>query len=251
MTTYLIISNAIFVILFLLVLLEYFGLKKSSRKEIESQLQKTNDLENRLNQAPEAENKKLELIIAEISQLRKEKEQEIKTRFEAEKQIVLAIQKSEDIQKRMVDWKVAQESAMQDAQNSIFQVGEDLYQRLSENYLAEIKNNQNLLEQILRQNTAADKKEEKKSFDEGKISQTENQTNLVEDKKTREDISKKFLAQLAKSMVNSKHIEGEQYFLNSSFEADKAKLFLCEAAFLQDTNFYIFDFDLYHHFSVC
>jgi hypothetical protein len=142
----------------------------------------------------------------------------------------------------MMDWKAAQESVMQDAQNDIFKVGEDLYERLSEDYLAEIKNNQNLFEQILRQNTAADKKEEKKSFDNTEISKTSNQENLTESKKSREDISKKLLNQLKESMINSGHIEGEQYFLNSSFDADKSKLFLCEAAFLQDANFYILDF---------
>jgi hypothetical protein len=101
-------------------------------------------------------------LVAEVANLRKEKDQELQSRLEAEKQIALALQKTNDIQVRIDDWKTIQEANLKDANDMIVKVGNDLYGRLIADYHAEselirnkvddtIKNVHEYLERIVKQ----------------------------------------------------------------------------------------------------
>lgn len=101
-------------------------------------------------------------LVVEVNNLRKEKDQELKSRLEAEKQIELALQKTADIQRRIDDWKIIQEANLKDATDVIIKVGNDLYGRLIENHHAEsetirnkvddtVKNIYDYLEKIVKQ----------------------------------------------------------------------------------------------------
>jgi hypothetical protein len=101
-------------------------------------------------------------LVVEVENLRKEKDQELQNRLEAEKQIDLALQKTADVQKRIDDWKIIQEANLKDATDAISQVGNDLYDRLIEDYRQEsetirnkvddtVKNISDYLEKIVKQ----------------------------------------------------------------------------------------------------
>lgn len=79
----------------------------------------------------------LDALLLNLENLRKEKDQELAFRLEAEKQIDLALNKTTEVQKRIEDWRLLQEANLQDAYDSMMQVGEDLYSRLIESYRAE------------------------------------------------------------------------------------------------------------------
>ncbi len=97
-------------------------------------------------------NKRMESVIdsllSEIELLRQEKAVEFVLRTEAEKQIDLAAQKYEEIQKRMEDWKRVQDAAMKDSMSAMINISNDLYKKLTKNLKIEVDEVKNLLEQI-------------------------------------------------------------------------------------------------------
>lgn len=245
MTVFLIAGNAIFAILFVTFWTKYLSLKKSSdakistlKQTVEDELKEAKASENQLREGFVTSNKKIESLLQEVAAIRKEKEDEIKLRLETEKEVALAIQKAEDLQKRMGDWKIAQESAMKDSQNTIIKVGEDLYQKINASYQAEIANNKNIFAKVSEyiQKTSSASQSSIAVTSPEKIETPSAPT------KTSNDLGKKLLSDLTQSVKESGHVEGKNYFLSSSFDAEKSKLFLCEAAFLQDSHFYILDF---------
>jgi hypothetical protein len=142
----------------------------SKRKEAELQYQnQIQSLQSNIQAAAQVNptnnaNQKLSLdaLVAEVASLRKEKDDELKSRLEAEKQIDLALQKTNDVQRRIDDWKVIQEANLKDATDVIVRVGNDLYERLIENHQAEsetirnkvddtVKNIYDYLEKIVKQ----------------------------------------------------------------------------------------------------
>ncbi len=97
-------------------------------------------------------NKRMESVIdsllSEIELLRQEKAVEFVLRTEAEKQIDLAAQKYEEIQKRMDDWKRAQDAAMKDSMSAMINISNDLYKKLINSHKANTDEIKSLLEQI-------------------------------------------------------------------------------------------------------
>ncbi len=254
----LLIGNAVFAICAIMFWMKSAALKKSSAAEIAELKQKLDeDLKemdisaNQMRETMVADNRKIDTLQNEVSKVYKEKEEELKLRLEAEKQIALAIHKSEDIQKRMYDWKVAQEAAMKDSQDTIIKVGEDLYQKINASHQAEIANSKQIYAQVMeyiKKTFAASAPTQTYSTPSTPAApqQKEEVSAQAEDSPkaaaSKQDLSKKLVADLIHSMKDSNHTEGEKYFIASNFDADKAKMFLCEVAFLQDSHFYIFDF---------
>ncbi len=70
-------------------------------------------------------------LLNSVEAMRKEKEQEARLRLEAEKQIELAMQKTQEVQRRMDDWKKVQDAAMEDARSAILRAGGDLFEKIS------------------------------------------------------------------------------------------------------------------------
>lgn len=251
MTALLIAGNAVLAIFCAVFFIQHAKLKKSSEAEIEELKRKVEEeikelsiTENQMRESLQADSKKIESLLQEVVVAKKEKEDEMKLRMETEKEIALSHQKVDDIQKRMQDWKAAQEAAMKDAQDAIFEVGENLYEKINTDLRNETDNTHNLLERIIesvknlsaQNNVAANAINTSDSAAQKQQNQSSNAPN------TTSDLSKKLVADLMKSMQESNHIAGEKYFTASNFDASVAKLFLCEAAFVQDTHFYIFDF---------
>ena len=261
----LIIGNAIFAIICVVLWVKYSSDKRSAEIKISELNQRVSESEKdmissstQMRQTMAADNKKIEALTSElsaarneISLIRKEKEDEIKLRMEAEKQIALAIHKAEDIQKRMYDWKAAQEAAMKDSQNTIIQVGEDLYQKINASYQAEIANNKALFEQVTEyikkattsiQNVAATTSANSSTQKTAEPTAKNSESPATKTSNTNQDLGKKLAADLVESMKDSNHVAGQNYFTAADFNADKAKMFLCESAFINDSHLYIFDF---------
>ncbi len=251
-------------------LTKYLSVKKNLEKQIEELEQRNKEYlrdneaaQSQMRQNIASDNKKIEALLNEISTIRKEKEDEVKLRMESEKQVAIAIHKTEDLQSRMNDWKIAQDAAMADAQDTMKEISQNLFAQItnliSQKEAASLTQTANNFEELKASllNLSKSIEEQKNSKVEAiknsissqitdqenpekPATEAENAKPISEEKTT--DISKKLVADLVKSMDQSGHINGKDYFLNNSFDADKAKLFLCETAFLQDNHFYFFDF---------
>lgn len=179
---------------------------------------------------------KIEGLLREIDELHKEKEGEIKLRLAAEKQIELALRKTEDIEKRMNDWRVVQEAAMKDSKNAIIEVGNDLYKKLNESYKVEIASNQNLIGKVTQ---FFDK------FSGAPIATTSAKVSPHQF----EDKTKKLVFDFSELAKASGNLVGKNYFLSTSFNEQKSKLFLCEFAFISGEKLHIIDFKACHYLA--
>lgn len=130
----------------------------SKRKEAESEYQSHLHLlkvsqgktsEKTASSSSGSDSKVVESLLFEIENLHKEKDEELKLRLEAEKQIELALQKTSDVGQRIEDWKNLQEANLRDATDAIMKVGNDLYQRLIKSHKVETEEMQNRLNQTL------------------------------------------------------------------------------------------------------
>lgn len=275
------VSTLFFAALMAVFLTKYLTTKKTLEKQIDD-LEQRNKEYLRDNEAAQAQmrqniasdNKKIEALLNEISTIRKEKEEELKLRIESEKQVAMTIQKTEDIQNRMQDWKIAQDAAMADAQDTMKEISQDLFTRLTDvisqkdlNNLTQNNNNFNEIRNTLH-NLSEALEEQKNSTIQAIKNNLPNEIKVLEEKekntvddKTKNtsnpietaiseektgDISKKMITDLVESMKQSGHVNGKEYFTSDSFDSEKAKLFLCETAFLQDDHLYFFDFKAYN-----
>ncbi len=94
------------------------------------------------------DNSSIDILINEIKLLRKEKEEEMTLRHEADKQIELALQKTGEIQKRISDWSTIQDAAMKDSKSAMIDIGNELYKKLTRNFQIEVDEIKQLLEQM-------------------------------------------------------------------------------------------------------
>ncbi len=209
------------------------------RKKNDRQIEEVRNLEQKLFTATKDDKQKIENLLLEIDELRKEKERETRLRFEAEKQIELALQRTVEIEKRMQDWRVIQDAVMQDSKDAIFKVGNDLYKKLSDTYKVEVETNKNLIGKVSKNiteffnNFSADKKFTP-LVSEKSGSASENSSSDM--------IVKKLVSDLVLTMKASGHLANKNYFLPGNFDEQKAKLMLCEVAFIGAEKLYIIDF---------
>jgi hypothetical protein len=81
-------------------------------------------------QNPKGNDTESEKLLTEIAQLKKDKENELKLRLESEKQAAIALQRVEEIQKRMDDWRLLQDAAILNAKETMLEIGENIYQKI-------------------------------------------------------------------------------------------------------------------------
>ena len=99
---YIIISNVGMALMMIIVYLRYsrFRLKTSVeitslRQKLDKEVGERRDVENQLLTEKKTDSDKIEKLLQEVTDLRKEKEGEIRLRIEAEKQIELALHKTD------------------------------------------------------------------------------------------------------------------------------------------------------------
>lgn len=251
---YIIISNVGMALMMIIVYLRYSRLRVSSGKEIhdlhEKMVKEGDDrrtMENKLLLEAKDNSDKIEKLLHEINELRKGKEGEIRLRFEAEKQIELALQKNTEIQKRMQDWSIVQDAVMKDSKDAIVKMGNDLYRKMNETYKNEIETNKNLLGRVskniteffdkisaLRAQAPVSNVEKKYPTGAAKAAITESVAV--------ENPAKRLVSDLVQTMKAAGYLVNKDYFLPANFEEQKAKLMLCEVAFIESEKLYIVDF---------
>jgi hypothetical protein len=255
---YVIASNIGLAIMMLIVYIRYSKFRLSSAKEI-SELQKKvsqevdqkKSIQERLLITTSSDGEKIEALLREIDELRKEKENEVKLRLDAQKQIDMAIQKTEEVEKRMHDWSMAQDAAMKDSKDAIIKVGNDLFKKLNDSYKNEIETNKNLLGRFSKNITdfmeksvaAIAKSKEKKSSAIVSVKKDESAA------KKSPATNSKLLPTLIKTMKANGWLAGKDYFTAENFDEQNAKIFFCDVAFVSLDKLYIIDFKASSYFE--
>ena len=248
---YIIISNVGMALMMILVYFRYSRFRITSNNEIrdlrkmmDKEIEGRREAENKLLDVTKFDTDKIEKLLREIDELRKEKEGEVRLRFEAENQIDIALQRTEDIQKRMNDWRLVQDAVMKDSKDAIVKIGNDLYKKLNDSYKVEIETNKNLLGKVTKNISEFFDK-----FSAEKPSKSKAETgtadNVSEVKKSSSLLSKeaqKLIAENCQTMNLSGRMVNKDYFIAANFNPQKAKLFLCDIAFSDGKKLYIMDF---------
>lgn len=236
-------------IMMILLYFRYSHFRISSTSEIKQLRKKCDDqsaalriADQKLVEETKADLQKIQALMSEIDELRKDKENEIKLRLSAEKQIELTLQKMQNLEKRMEDWKVVQDAVMRDSKESIVKVGNDLFKKLNDSYKQEVETNKNLIGRISK--TVNDffsvnsptKTSQVKTTTRPVITASELILENIEDD------SKHLISDLVKTMKASGNLANKDYFLPANFDENKAKLLLCEIAFVSKEILYLIDF---------
>jgi hypothetical protein len=236
---YIIVSNVGLIIMMIYVYGRYSTFRISSTREIsklrkncEEYLEGKQIAEDKLLSESKLESGKIEKLLREIDDLRKDKEAYMTSRFEVEKKLEVALQKAVELQNRLNDRKMIYDVMAGDSDENIVKIGSDLYKKLSESHKAEIEANRELLERVLANS--------KEFFEKNTLN------NYV----AVEDPAKKLAPGLVEVMKMNGHVVNKDYFLASSFsEQQKAKSFLCEIAFIKAQKLYIIDFKACYYFA--
>ena len=246
---YIIASNIGLAFMMIIIYVRYSHFRISStteirdlRKKLDKEAEFRKSIEGNLESTTKGSSQKAESLLREIGGLRKEKESEVKLRLEAEKQIELALQKTDEVQKRMKDWSIVQDAVMKDYKESIVKLGNELFKKMNDSYKVEVETNRNLIGRIsqtvaelMEKNFSTSKKSAEKSKEEGYV--------LEQDGERQEnDIVKILVADLHNTMKANGHFVNKDYFLPSNFDKIKAKLLLCEVAYVAEEKLYIIDF---------
>lgn len=150
---YIIISNIGLALITILMYIRYSHFRISSslkirdlEKSLKSEIETKNRIEEKLNSDLKKEIEQVKSLLRELEESRKERQEEIRLRLEAEKQIDLANQKIEDVKVRIKDWETIQLATLKDSKQSIIDVGSDLFEKISQNNIKESKQNQELVD---------------------------------------------------------------------------------------------------------
>ncbi len=236
-----------------LVYLRYSHFRISSTSEIKTLRKKSDEQASALRTADEklvdeikVSSQKIQNLLLEIDDLRKGKENETRLRLSTEKQLELTLQKMNDTEKRMEDWKVIQDTAMRDAKDAILKVGNDLYKKLNDSYKQEVETTRNLIGRVSK--TVTDFFENAP----GQNKMAASKTVVADSQKPEiraeipnlnvEDPTKKLVAEIVQTMKANGHLVNKNYFLPANFDEHKAKLLLCELAFVDSEILYVIDF---------
>ena len=185
---------------------------------------------------------KIQTLMDEVSELRKDKENEIKLRLNAEKQIELTLQKMQSLEKRMEDWKVVQDAVMRDSKDAIVKLGNDLFKKLNDSYKQEVETNRNLIGRVSKTVTDFFDNFKTPAKTAPEIAKSATPEVAEAEAPKVENKTKELVADLVETMKASGHLANKDYFLPTNFDENKAKLMLCEIAFAKNQILYIVDF---------
>jgi hypothetical protein len=220
------------------------------RQKLDKEIRERREVENRLLTEKKTDSDKIEKLFQEVTDLRKEKEGELRLRIEAEKQIDFALHKTNEVQKRMKDWSIIQDAVMRDCKDSIVKIGNDLYKKLYESYKNEVEANKNLLNRVSKNITDFFEKISAVQKIENQIKPfTANTAKIENSDASANVVINKMVEDLSETMKANGLLVNKDYFLPTNFDSQKAKMFFCEVAFIKFEEFYVLDFKACAYFE--
>jgi len=140
----------------LIVFLRYSHFRLNYKKELEKQkkiydqqiaeLKKTEVVVD--TESLKAEIQKNENLVREMQEIERQRDSESKLRISAEKQIEVTNKKMQELQKRIEDWSIIQDSILNDTRDTMVKIGNDLFKKLNDSYKQESLTNRNLIGRV-------------------------------------------------------------------------------------------------------
>ncbi len=276
---YIIISNIGLALITIVMYIRYSHFRISTSlkirdldKALKVKKEEKQKLEEKLRAELKTEVEQVKSLLRELEAARKERQEEIKLRLQAEKQIELSMQKIQEVQVRVNDWKAIQDSTLRDSKDAIFKVGDDLFQKLKQSHKNENDESRHFMEENIKSlhgyiGSIEKKIEElrKKNVDVGfdqvmqggvssDISSGGEQKSVSTGNKpignmVIDEVAKKSLEEVVSliSVSGLKHLQ--DYILASKLDETKVKFMLCDLVFVREKVAYFIDFKADRYFK--
>ena len=244
---YIIISNIGMAIMMLYVYFRYSHYRISSTKEIKD-LQGKLDLQTtelrsfdaKLLSSIKGYQDRVEGLLIEVGKVRQEKEKEMELRSDFEKKYEILNQKNKDYESVHNEITNAILNIVNDSHETAKNLSKDLYEKISDTYKKDAKENQTLISKI-NQNV---------SDFVAKFNSTQNQAiKEKEDYRFHElfqpansEVAKNLIVEVINSIKNKGFVVNDNLFTPTNFDEQKAKLMLCEVAFVKNDKLFMLDF---------
>ncbi len=151
---FIIISNIGLALMTLLLYMRYshfrisYGNKiKELSKTLKEEREQKKNTQAKLESDYKNENEQVKALLREIEESRKERQEEIRLRLAAEKEIEVSKEKILQVQKRVEDWKLLQEGAINDSRDVIMRFGQELLANVKRAQQEEENKTRNILTQ--------------------------------------------------------------------------------------------------------
>ena len=244
---YIIISNIGMAIMMLYIYFRYSHYRINSTKEIKD-LQGKLDLQTaelrsfdaKLLSSIKSYQDRVEGLLIEVGKVRQEKEKEMELRSDFEKKYEILNQKNKDYESVHNEITNAILNIVNDSHETAKNLSKDLYEKISDTYKKDAKENQNLISKI-NQNV---------SDFVAKFNSTQNQ--VIKEKEdyrfhelfqpANSEVAKSLIVEAISSIKNKGFVVGDNLFMPTNFDEQKAKLMLCEVAFIKNDKLFMLDF---------
>lgn len=244
---YIIISNIGMAIMMLYIYFRYSHFRINSTKEIKDLRAKLDEqntelrsFDAKLLSSVKGYQDRVEALLIEVGKVRQEKEKEMELRSDFEKKYEILNQKNKDYESVHNEITNAILNIVNDSHETAKNLGKDLYEKISDTYKKEAKENQSLISKI-NQNV---------SDFVAKFNSTQNQ--VIKEKEdyrfhelfqtANSEVSKNLIIEVVNSIKNKGFAFGENLFMPTNFDEQKSKLMLCELAFIKNNKLFILDF---------
>ena len=244
---YIIISNIGMAIMMLYIYFRYSHYRINSTKEIKD-LQGKLDLQTtelrsfdaKLLSSIKGYQDRVEGLLIEVGKVRQEKEREMELRGDFEKKYEILNQKNKDYESVHNEITNAILNIVNDSHETAKNLSKDLYEKISDTYKKDAKENQNLISKI-NQNV---------SDFVAKFNSSQNQ--VIKEKEdyrfhelfqpANSEVAKSLIVETVSSIKNKGFVVGDNLFMPTNFDEQKAKLMLCEVAFIKNDKLFMLDF---------
>ena len=267
-------SNVGMALVMLIIYFRYSHFRISSNREmkelrtrIDDQVKALQDGEQKLFNATKSETKKVEDLLRELDEVRKNRENDIKLKAELEKQLEVTLTQNKDLEKHLIDLKSTQEHIIQDTKEAVAKMGNDLYKKVNDSNKIEIETTKNLMGKAIKliseyMEKIAKLAVAKSSNGNGNDNNNQNHENQKEETKIQINNNNQqesfktlplsnhqMVDDLIETMKVSGHLVNKNYFIPANFDSSKSKLLLCEVVFINGNQLYIIDFKSCHYFD--
>ena len=244
---YIIISNIGMAIMMLYIYFRYSHYRISSIKEIkdlqsklDTQTTELRSFDAKLLSSIKGYQDRVEGLLIEVGKVRQEKEKEMELRVDFEKKYEILNQKNKDYESVHNEITNAILNIVNDSHETAKNLSKDLYEKISDTYKKDAKENQNLISKI-NQNV---------SDFVSKFNSSQNQ--VIKEKEdyrfhelfqpANSEVAKSLIVEAVSSIKNKGFVVGNNLFMPTNFDEQKAKLMLCEVAFIKNDKLFMLDF---------
>jgi hypothetical protein len=244
---YIIISNIGMAIMMLYVYFRYSHFRINSNKEnkdlrakLDAQTTELRSFDAKLLSSIKGYQDRVEGLLIEVGKVRQEKEKEMELRSEFEKKYEILNQKNNDYESVHSEITNAILNIVNDTHETAKNLGKDLYEKISDTYKKEAKENQNLISKV--NQNVADFVTKFNSMQGQVIKEKEDYKFHELFQPANSEIAKNLILEIANSIKNKGFLINKNFFMPENFDEQKSKLMLCEIAFVKNNTLFILDF---------